>query len=134
MSSANGTEHGYVIQARTITEIPIVLESGPPPTVLTKDRWVTIPTARVIAGFGVPNRIWSRLADERGLLAYTTAVALMAKFAAEIRTGDYIEFRLLQQKLTYSWSIEDVGTTEPFTFMDLERGDKITPIAQKDAP
>lgn len=128
MSNANGTVHGYVIQGRSITEIPVVLEGGPVPIVLTKERWTTIPTAKV-AEFGVPNPIWSTIADEQGLLTYTTAVALMAKLASELRFSGP-EFRLLQRKLEYSWSIEDVGTTEPFTFGDRERAEKITPISR----
>lgn len=128
MSNANGTVQGYAIQARSITEIPVILEAGSIPTVLTKERWTTISSTRVIAGFGVPNPIWNRLADENGLLAYTTAIALMAKLAAELPMGDCIEFRLLRRKLTYSWTIEDVDTTEPFTFMDRQRNEKAIPI------
>lgn len=100
-----------------------------PKSVHSSQHWTLIPTARVIAGLGVANPIWNKIADENGLLAYTTAVALMAKLASERFGGDCIEFRLLQRKLTYSWNIEDVGTTEPFTFMDRQRTEKITPMS-----
>jgi len=127
MSSSNGTEYGYRIQARSITDIPTVLQDGPLPLVLTKDRWTTIPTAKN-ALTGVPNRMWNRIADEQGMLAYTTALALMAKLAAELQGGDYIEFRLLKQKLTYSWEISDESTSEPFSFCDKHQDEKFTPI------
>jgi hypothetical protein len=117
MSSASGETIGYRVECRSTNEPHVQVGEQ----IITRD-WTLL---EFRSGRGVPNKIWSPIAHEQGMLGYETALALMAWAAADAGFA-CVEFRLRKQKLVWSWKIADEGTGEPINFFDSQRAARFT--------
>ena len=113
MSWQRGSATGWFVEARARE-----LFGSDPPVVngrsLSPLTWRRIEFDRQVAEGGVPNKLYNPLARERGLLAYPTALTLIAWCAAEY--PETIEFRLVKMKLSFEWKIEREGVSEPIVY------------------
>lgn len=102
MSKGAVTTFGYDIQARS-PHGPVQLGNH-----LIGEKWRRIPTYE---GPGVPNPVYDALAQSKGLMAYSTAVSLMAGCAAsaEAALRLSVEFRLVKKRIEYSYEITVEG-------------------------
>lgn len=116
MSKGSGTVRGYYVEARMIPGIPLTPFGGPPK--VGRATWVTESWTRVEyqhthPEIGVKNVMYSRLAEQNGVLTHVAAKALMAWVGSHHSS---LEFRLVKVEMKYEFSIEELGVGEPERF------------------
>jgi hypothetical protein len=138
-NSGSGTSHHYIVEARCTFPDHKVING-----VLLTREWkrlhtVDVPSTTLVAvgeNISVPSRLWPCLAREHGLLERGAAFALAARFQVESEalmggsTALCVETRLVEVKLTHSYSIEEVGVCEPLSLFEELRYLKSTPRAE----
>ncbi len=134
MSSGSGTCRGYFVDARMIEGTHRVMIDGPPKIGHT---WITESWKRISYDYkhptiGVKNRLYSRVAEQSGMLSYAAAMALMAWAGSH---HESVEFRLVKAKCVWSFEITEEGVSEPESFgLFAGRDIEFTPTDSENEP
>jgi hypothetical protein len=139
--SGSGESRYYIVEARTTFTEPQEVNG-----VLLTNQWKRLPVGavpRVCVGIGagaitVPASSFAAVdATRMGLMERAAAYALAVRFMVDSGDGHHgmragrshlcVETRLVEVKLTHSYSVEEVGVCEPFSLFESLRDLKSTP-------
>lgn len=108
MSKGTGTVRGYRVEARVSPHIGVGVWGPPqvgPHTWLT-ETWREISYTHVSREHGVKNDLHCRIAEDRGVLSYAAAEALMAWVASHHHA---VECRLVAVEFAFSYEEKELG-------------------------
>ena len=138
--SETGSSCFYVVEARLTNQDHARMVNG----VLLTREWVRLPTTQVpsdaaieVRRIGVPAAQWPRLASEHGLLEREAAYAFAVRFQVDsgIDERSYtaghavlcVETRLVEVKLSWTYSMTEIGVCAPFSLFEHLRFLKSSP-------